>query len=485
MKKHVTTTAVWMIGLLLLMASRSLTAETITLNAIEDFPSIEDGEVPYEVNAGTGTLSIDTSVADADNRFARATTSFTGTGGTYDLTLVTLGEAAGESQYRFIVNGITAGVVFNAPLTSDDPGGTEQQHIFSDVFIPAGAILSVESNAVSNGQIPEGDGFALARGQWSGLTLQNDNPAQSIDLSLDAAVPERNLRAGDEFTLAIDITNNSESEAATQPLVFAQVPSTIDFNLPAECTIRSASTTLTCELAEIGPQQTRTINLPGQANATGLINVELSVSADQNDNDLSNNRVLTVLDTRDPDVVSSVDLVLSASASSDTLEIGTSVTYALSATNTHETTIATSPVIDVVLPDNLQFESSSDCTANEQALLCSVAELTPGMIATAQFSVTIIGSGNSELLISTSAAEAEETSGDNELALPVNVLSIAPALEQPEPPAQEQALEANPVAVVGGGGSLSLLLLLPLIAGRFRSALRTRGNIACAGSAAG
>ena len=476
MKKHVMMTAIWMIGLFLLTASGSLTAETITLNAIEDFPAIEDGEAPYEVNADAGTLAIDATVVDSGNRFARATTSFTGAGGSYDLTLITLGEAAGESQYRVVVNDITVGVAVNAPLANDDAitSVTEQQHIFTGVFIPVGAILSVESNAVSNGQIAEGEGFATARGQWSELTLQNDNPAQSIDLLLDASVVERNLRAGDEFSLTIDITNNSESETATQPLVFAQVPSTIDFNLPAECTIRSASTTLTCELAEIGPQQTRTINLPGLANATGLINIELSVSADQNDNDLSNNRVLTFIDTRDPDVVASVDLVLSASASTDTLEIGTSVTYAVSATNTHETTIATSPVIEVVLPDNLQFESSSDCTANEQALVCSVAELIPGMTASAQFSVTVIGAGNSELLISTSAAEAEETSGDNELALPVNVLSIAPALEQPEPPAQEQALEANPVAVVGGGGSLSLLLLLPFIAGRFRGALQAR-----------
>ena len=473
MKKHVTTTAIWMIGLFLLTASGLLTAETITLNAIEDFPSIEDGEAPYEVNADAGTLAIDLTVVDSGNRFARATTSFTGAGGTYDLTLDTLGEAAGESQYRIVVNDITAGVAINAPLASDDAltSGTQQQHIFADVFIPVGAILSVESNAVSNGQIAEGDGFATARGQWSSLTLQNDNPAQSIDLSLDATVLERNLRAGDEFTLAIDITNNSESETATQPLVFAQLPSTIDFNLPAECTIRSASTTLTCELAEIGPQQTRSIDLSGLANATGLINIELSVSADQNDSDLSNNRVLPFLDTRDPNVLSSVNLVLSASASTDSPEIGTSVTYAVSVTNTDVTTIATSPVIEVALPDNLQFESSSDCTSTEQALLCSVAELTPGMTASAQFSVTVIGAGNSELLISTSAAEAEETSGDNELALPVNVLSIAPALEQPEPPAQEQALEANPVAVVGGG-SLSLLLLLPLIAGRFRSALQ-------------
>ena len=39
-------TAIWMIGLFLLTASGSLTAETITLNAIEDFPAIEDGEAP-------------------------------------------------------------------------------------------------------------------------------------------------------------------------------------------------------------------------------------------------------------------------------------------------------------------------------------------------------------------------------------------------------------------------------------------------------
>ena len=457
MKKLVTTTSHFISGLLLLMTSGVLTAQTITLSAVADFPSITDGEVPYEVNTENQTLAIDATIPEFRELFARASTSFTGPAGNYDITLNTLGEAAGDSRYRVMVNGVIVGAVTNDPVVT---GSEEQVHSFTGIFIPPGATLSVESNAVTNGLLSEGEEFSYASGQWQSLTLQNNNPEQLVDLSVDAEVLESDLRAGDEFTLQIGISNNSETQTATGPLVFIQVPPTVEFSPPAECILRSASTTLTCDLAEIGPQQIQAVSLPGLVNATGQIMLEVTASADQNDSDLSNNQALAILDTRDPNVPSSVDLFISASASTDELEIGTSVTYTVSATNIHATTVATSPVVEVVLPSNLQFDSSADCTVNEEILRCSLSELTPGMTDTAEFSATVIDESNAELMISASAAEIEEQNADNELALPVNVLSIGSAQEQPE---------AEIVSGIGGGGSLSLLLLLPfIVVRRFR-----------------
>jgi hypothetical protein len=48
---------------------------------------------------------------------------------------------------------------------------TLQEHRFTGVKIPIGAKISVESNAVTNGKISEGDGTAFARGRWTALTL--------------------------------------------------------------------------------------------------------------------------------------------------------------------------------------------------------------------------------------------------------------------------------------------------------------------------
>ena len=163
MKKLVTTTSHFISGLLLLMTSGVLTAQTITLSAVADFPSITDGEVPYEVNTENQTLAIDATIPEFRELFARASTSFTGPAGNYDITLNTLGEAAGDSRYRVMVNGVIVGAVTNDPVVT---GSEEQVHSFTGIFIPPGATLSVESNAVTNGLLSEGEEFSYASGQW-------------------------------------------------------------------------------------------------------------------------------------------------------------------------------------------------------------------------------------------------------------------------------------------------------------------------------
>ena len=451
-----------------LAAGGKLSAETITLNALDSFSSVEDGAIAYQRNEERGSLFIDTTATGFEGQFARATTSFTGTGGNYEFTLTTLAEAAGQSTYRIMVNGVIAGTASNELTTENF---AVQQHTFTDVFVPTGATLSVESNAASNGLVPQDAGFAYASGHWQSLVVQNDAVDATVDLQLSATVTETDLRAGDTFTININAENASDLTTATSPLIAIQLPATIDFAPPAECVLRSASTTLTCELPEIGPQQSAQLSIPAVINATGQISIDVSVNADQSDADITNNQSTVIVDTRDPGNPASVDLNLTVTTTSDTsadtLESGQLVSFTAEVTNAHPTTVATSPEIEIIVPDNLLPQPSDDCIDTGQILLCLLSELAPGQSQTIEFSATAIIDGNSEISVATSANESDVDNSNNTVVLPVSVLSIGAALVQPDQQPAEPVDEGSEgEGGNGGGGSLSLLLLLLLLPAR-------------------
>ncbi|MGB6221679.1 PKD domain-containing protein [Haloferula sp.] len=127
------------------------------------------------------------------DKFARATTTFTGAAGNYDVIITALGETDGECSFRLLVNGVVIGTKQNARVTSDYG---PQLHTFNNVAIPAGATLGVESNDVSNGLIPEGTGFAYARGRWTTLTL-----TLATSTSTSTGIPVANAGADKTVTL--------------------------------------------------------------------------------------------------------------------------------------------------------------------------------------------------------------------------------------------------------------------------------------------
>ena len=140
----------------------------LVLDATSDFPTIDAGQAPYYVDSARDALAINAGNLNNRDKFARATTGFNGTTGTYDITITSLGETDGECSFRLLVNGSVIGTRQNTRVTTDYG---PQYHTFTNVSVPTGATLAVESNAVSNGLIPEGDGFAYARGRWTTLTL--------------------------------------------------------------------------------------------------------------------------------------------------------------------------------------------------------------------------------------------------------------------------------------------------------------------------
>lgn len=140
------------------------------LRATEDFEVDAVSKIPYYVHQQEGALAINAVRLDYRNVFARASAVFNWKKPqTFDLVLVTLAETDGESEYRVLLNGEAIGE-FKNPETSDDY--SEVTFRLPAVSLNPGDVISVESNAVTNGKIPEGDGTAFARGRWIGLVLQ-------------------------------------------------------------------------------------------------------------------------------------------------------------------------------------------------------------------------------------------------------------------------------------------------------------------------
>lgn len=141
--------------------------QTVTLSALEDFQTLEvEGFVPYYRDERSRALAVN--AAQYPDRFAAAQASFPGESAEYDIVIETVLENDGESTYVLRVNGEKAGEFQNPEQTE---GVSRVTHTWEGVAVPAGATIQVESNAHSNGKIPEGDGFAYSRGRWSSLTL--------------------------------------------------------------------------------------------------------------------------------------------------------------------------------------------------------------------------------------------------------------------------------------------------------------------------
>ncbi|MDQ8198947.1 hypothetical protein QEH56_12345 [Pelagicoccus enzymogenes] len=139
-------------------------------HATEDFQVDAGAEVPYYVHNQKGALAINAAKEEFRKGFARASKVFEQKRAReFDLTLVTLAETDGESEYRVLLNDKVIGN-FKNPETSVDY--REVTFTIPDVTLNPQDIISVESNAVTNGKIPEGDGTAFARGRWIGLVLQ-------------------------------------------------------------------------------------------------------------------------------------------------------------------------------------------------------------------------------------------------------------------------------------------------------------------------
>ncbi|MDB4537596.1 LamG domain-containing protein, partial [Akkermansiaceae bacterium] len=147
-------------------------------DATEDFPDITSGAVPYYKDNGNDALAIAANVVANRTGFARASRTFDGVSGSYDVTITTMTEEDGESTYRLLVNGTQVATYTNAFVFDPPDSPLDLQpdtHTWKGIQVANGETIAIESNADSNEQVSEsGDGnppWAWARGRWQQIAL--------------------------------------------------------------------------------------------------------------------------------------------------------------------------------------------------------------------------------------------------------------------------------------------------------------------------
>lgn len=156
-----------------------------TLDALRDFEINPEGAAAqYYMDKNNGALAINAANKSFRNAYAVAKTVYQGASDVYDLSLRTITENDGESSYVLKVNGAILDTLVN-PSTKDD--FDEVNHNIGVYYLATGDIIQIESNAVTNGKIPENDETAWSRGRWNKLVLAPSN--LTITEAMKTAVP--------------------------------------------------------------------------------------------------------------------------------------------------------------------------------------------------------------------------------------------------------------------------------------------------------
>ncbi len=284
-----------------ILTALSLTAhaQSYTFEAITDFPDINASPIPYYRDTGgsRNVLAINAEVEAYRDAFATATVTFAGESGTYNLTLNTLGELDGDCEYRVSINNTIIDTVTNPSVTVDY---TPVQHTFNNVTINTGDVIAVSSNAVSNGQIPEGEAFAFARGRWGSLELNavegTTEPQTLTDLSvtvtsdLTSDNPQNDNSAatevGSSTTATLTVTNASTDTVATGVILTVELSEALTVETTDSCTLDDS--TLTCDIEELSPGASVSRVIDVSFDEEGTANITASVQSDQIDTNNEN-----------------------------------------------------------------------------------------------------------------------------------------------------------------------------------------------------
>ena len=415
-------------------------AETYEFGAASDFPVINAGEIPYYRDTANGKrdwLAINAANEAYRDRFARAETTFDGIAGSYTVTITALGETDGEGEYRLWIDGTLIGSAFNA-AASDDYG--DQPHTFYDVYIPAGATIAVESNAVTNGLIPEGDGTAFARGRWRLLTVSNEAvQADAADLSLALSSESAALLQGESLDVTLSVTNHSAGTAATGMQVTLTVPEHLSYN-GSDCS--QTGSTLSCDLGNLvaGGRHAQTLNFT--AISTGTASLQGELSADQSDPEQANNSATLALPISARSTQS--DLVVDFTATGNA--------NALAVTVTNAGTLG-SPAqalnIEASGANNANLTLDSDdfaCLPGLSLMICDVEALDAGASQTFSFSVA------SDVDTQVEVTASVEWSEDEDLSNNTQTLTLAVTAPTVEPGDNGGSGGENSADDSGGGG---------------------------------
>lgn len=278
----------------LICATAPVSADDYSYKATEDFTDINAGVVPYYIDTARDVLAIDAAIEDYRDKFAQASVLFTGLSGIYDVTIVALGEIDGEGEFRFLVNGEVVGSAVNE-LVDTDWG--EQNHVFQDIEVNTGDTIAVESDARSNGLIPENGEFAFARGRWRSAELVFDAAATAapITVELDVAMEsdESQVTVGQAVGYTLTVNNNHADNVATSVQLVVTMTDNLQFQSSDTCTENGP--VVTCQVEQLAPGANAAVSFQAMTLEEGVAVAGATVASAQIDSDTSNNTAESVV----------------------------------------------------------------------------------------------------------------------------------------------------------------------------------------------
>ncbi len=195
----------------------SLAPEVIELFSFYDFECSDKAEyVPgYKTD---NTMSMAINAAEYKDKFAAGETRFTGPSGTYDVVITTMTETDGECTYRLLVNGKQVGE-FKNPESDEDYQLI--RHWWKNVSLEKGDEILVSYNSHSNRKIPEGNGFAYARGRWRSLSFVEPGAEYKpmVDMDWREELPPIDVKS---FTFDFDPSTVEKAYEETDGLVVVE-----------------------------------------------------------------------------------------------------------------------------------------------------------------------------------------------------------------------------------------------------------------------
>ena len=238
------------------------------------------------------------------------------------------------------------------------------------------------------------------------------------DLFLTMSDSPDPVTAGTNLTYTITVTNNGPSDA-TGVTVSDPLPAGVSF-VSANPTQGSCSgtTTVTCDLGDLPNGASAVITIVVQPAAAGPLSNTATATSDSPDADESNNSA-----TNATTVQASSDLFLTMSDSPDPVNVGSNLTYTLTATNNGPTS-ATGVTVTDTLPAGVSFVSatpSQGSCSGTTTVTCDLGNLASGASAIVTIVVQPSAEGTLTNPASVSGNEPDPTPGNNDASVDTTV----------------------------------------------------------------
>jgi len=262
--------------------------------------------------------------------------------------------------------------------------------------------------------------------------------AQSdVDLSISVESTVAIVPVNNNFDTTVTVENLS-SETATFVTITDNLPSGMAFVTSPDACVVSASV-VNCTIGELPAGEVVTVIYTVRASITGdSIQNTVSVTAAETDPDSSNNVASISIDVVTPEPV---DIALSGSVSPAVVDMSDEVTINFLITNT-DTTPAYLTSIDFVLPAQLEYIASSDCSNTGSVVRCHANIVETGTPHGVVLTVRAVAPGNPvtlEAIVSHADDDPDKADNGASLSFTINeppadaadlILSISPSASQ-------------------------------------------------------